>query len=229
MGTRAVIQIVGCAEMPAEKKGEYTSAVRLYRHSDGNPQSCLPAIAAAITMMDRLVDKSLLWEREKVRHIAVESMAYAIVANSMSNRGLTAVIEQIEMDSPSLQQLGDQSDLEWLYVVDCEQRLVNVYSSKQGYPDGGKKLYTATPTEHLEAGFFSQAEAVFREEYIPEAQEIVLKEFAEGVQAVAATGWHYNEIADPYLAYVQKEQASYVAQSGASFAGLNQVVSAFCI
>lgn len=191
MGTRSVIQVVGCTDTPPDQAGAYSGSVRLYRHNDGDPRDCLPAIARSIEMMERLVQTSLLWKREQVRHIAVEPMAHAIIANSMSNISLAVQVEKLYTGAPRLLQLGDQSDLEWLYVVDCKNLLVNVYTSKQGNA-AGQTLYSATPVEHLEAGFFKEAERVFREEYQPEAVDAALTDFADGVKAVAATGWRFN-------------------------------------
>lgn len=228
MGTRSVIQVVGCTDTPPDQAGAYSGSVRLYRHNDGDPRDCLPAIARSIEMMERLVQTSLLWKREQVRHIAVEPMAHAIIANSMSNIILAVQVEKLYTGAPRLLQLGDQSDLEWLYVVDCKNLLVNVYTSKQGNA-AGQTLYSATPVEHLEAGFFKEAERVFREEYQPEAVDAALTDFADGVKAVAATGWRFNEWEDPYLRLVQRAARKNAPAPAEPALPEPQVASAFCI
>ncbi len=228
MPTRSVIQVVGCTETPPDQVGAYSGSVRLYRHTDGNPGDCLPAIARSIEMMERLVQTSLSWRREQVRHIAVEPMAYAIIANTMSNYALAAQVEKLYTGAPRLLHLGDQSDLEWLYVVDCKNLVVNVYTSKQGNA-AGQVLQSATPVEHLEAGFFKDAERVFREEYQPEAVDAALTDFADGVKAVAATGWRFNEWEDPYLRLVQRAAKKNAPAHAEPAAREPQVASAFCI
>lgn len=228
MGTRSVIQVVGNTDTLPDQAGAYSGSVRLYRHNDGDPRDCLPAIARSIEMMERLVQTSLSWRREQVRHIAVEPMAHAIIANMMSNYALTAQVEKLYTGAPRLLHLGDQSDLEWLYVVDCKNLLVNVYTSKQGNA-AGQTLYSATPGEHLEAGFFKDAERVFREDYQPDAVEAALTDFADGVKAIAATGWRFNEWEDPYLRLVQRAARKNAPAHAEPASAEPQVASAFCI
>ena len=228
MGTRSIIQVVGNSGSRPDPAGVYSGSVRLYRHNDGNPGDCLPAIARSIEKMESLVQTSLSWRREQVRHIAVEPMAYAIIANTMSNYALAAQVEKLYTGAPRLLHLGDQSDLEWLYVVDCKNLLVNVYTAKQGNA-AGQTLYSATPGEHLEAGFFNDAERVFREVYKPDAVEAALTDFAEGVKAVAATGWRFNEWEDPYLHLVQRAVKKSAPAHAELVSAGPQVASAFCI
>lgn len=228
MGTRSVIQVVGNTDTLPDQAGAYSGSVRLYRHNDGNPGDCLPAIARSIEMMERLVQTSLRWRREQVRHIAVEPMAHAIIANTMSNYALAAQVEKLYTGAPRLLHLGDQSDLEWLYVVDCKNLLVNVYTSKQGNA-AGQTLYSATPGEHLEAGFFKDAERVFREDYQPDAVEAALTDFADGVKAITATGWRFNEWEDPYLRLVQRAARKNAPAHAEPASAEPQVASAFCI
>lgn len=204
MGTRAVIQVVGSNDMtPPGPDGAYSCSVRLYRHHDGGPRECLPEIARSIEMMERLVQESLSWKKNKVRYVAVEPMAHAIIANMMCSHTLAAWIEKTYYCAPTLAQLGNACDLEWLYVVDCKERLVNVYTSKQEN-DAGRTLYSATPVEHLESGFFRESERVFCGEYIPDVADAMFADFTNGVKAVAATGWRYNDLEDPYLKLVQR-------------------------
>lgn len=228
MVTRSVIQVVGCTDLPPDQAGAYSGAARLYRHTDGGPWSCLPDIARAIEMMERLVKASLHWKQQQVRHIAVEPMAQAIVASTMSNYMLAAMLEKLHTGTPRLLHLGDQSDLEWLYVVDCKSQLVNLYSAKQG-DAAGRTCQSATPREHLEAGFFSTAEQVFRKEWRPEFVDTALAEYADGVKAVASTGWSFNEWEDPYLRLVRRAARKTAAAVAEPAVTEPQVVSAFCI
>lgn len=205
MGTRAIVQVVGCSRAVPDKPGAYTGACRLYRHTDGDPGSCMRAIARSIEMMERLAEENVLWQSRQLRHIAVAPMAQAIVAWAMSSNCVPVVLERNCAGVPKLAHLGDQSDLEWLYVVDCNARLVNLYSTKQARPEDcpdGKN--SGTPTEHLEAGFFVDAERVFRRELVPEAVEAALGDVDEGLGLLGAKGWRFNEMPDPYLRLVQQ-------------------------
>jgi hypothetical protein len=160
--------------------------------------------------MESLVEESYKWRSEQKRCMAIESMAHAVIAFAMDSNGLIARIEEEFNTAPRLSQLGDQGDLEWFYVVDCNKRLVNAFTVKQLEVDG-QTQYSGTPKEHLEAGMFTDIERICREEYKPEAADEIINEITEAIQTIEKTGWLFNAAPDPYLRIVQRAQTRKLA------------------
>ncbi len=240
MGTRSIIMVVGNTDEFGEPN-QYKGAIRLYKHCDGDPTGNLRIIADAIGRMEALVEQSFEWRKDKVRRYGVEPMAYAIVVEAMSCSRLGACIEETFQGAPKLAHLGEQSDLEWVYVVDCNKRLVNVYSTKQPTDSRPAGEYSGEPREHLEAGLFDSWE-VYVQEHREEYREEIRRSVEEVRQLVAATGWTLCGEADPYLRLVEranrkKAKAAAVPASAPEApaapcplpVGELPVVSAFCI
>lgn len=241
MGTRSIIMVVGNTDEYGDKPNQYKGAIRLYKHCDGDPTGNLRIIAGAIGRMETLVEESFDWRKDKVRRYGVEPMAYALVAEAMSNSRISTRIEETFQGAPKLAHLGDQGDLEWVYVVDCNRRLVNVYSTKQPTDARPQGEYSGEPRGHLDAGLFDSWE-VYVQEHRKEYQDEIRKAVEEVRQLVAATGWTLCGEADPYLRLVERANgkkakavavpASAPEAPAASWplpVGERPVVSAFCI
>lgn len=202
MGTRSIIMVVGDPARHSDKP-EYKAGIRLYRHCDGYPEGNLPAIAGAIKRMEALVEQSGEWHTKQVRRYGVESMAYAIVAEGLGNAKPEILIEEVCKGAPNLKDLGNQGDLEWVYVVDCIERLVNVYSNKQPTSDLPDGKYCGVPVEHLGAGLFLSWEKHING-YREESRDEVRKAVENARQFVISTGWALCEEPDPYLRLLEK-------------------------
>lgn len=129
-------------------------------------------------------------------------MVYVIIVNMMSNYVFMVQVEKFYMGVLCLLYLGDQLDLEWLYVVDCKNLLVNVYMFKQGNVVG-QIFYSVMFGEYLEVGFFKDVEWVFCEDYQLDVVEVVFIDFVDGVKVIVVIGWWFNEWEDLYLCFVQ--------------------------
>jgi hypothetical protein len=198
MGTRSIIQVVGCIrEGVSDREGPYSGSIRLYRHWDGDPSYCLPAIARAVEMIECLVKLSFEWKNDKQRYIGVQSMAAAIVACSMCSDRLTARIEETFTSKLDISDLGDQGDLEWLYIVDCSKRNINVYTTKQGI-NNQPGTYSGSPCEHLACGVFMKSNEFFAEEYRADCVKERMAQIDKGFQLVTDAGWSMNSQEDPY-------------------------------
>ncbi|MBY0525575.1 MAG: hypothetical protein K2R98_19375 [Gemmataceae bacterium] len=144
MGTRSIILITG--------KGRHggKQTVRLYRHWDGYPTCNLSTIAEAIEKANELHQKYAMqsWSKDyQLTDMPAQTFADLVVASSIQWDGAAARIDDdngrdcVWHEELSSAHYGNQGDLEWVYVVDVEQRTVKVYGNDYG-----------TPAEHIRRG-----------------------------------------------------------------------------
>lgn len=192
MGTRAIIQVVGSADL-INKSKSYGQSVRLYRHNDGDPKWTLAGIASAIVAIEEKA-------KEKGKSlIAPEPMAVAIEFGSMQSTYLSARIEEVfDNARPKLDDLSNQPDLEWLYVVDVIKKNVNVFTVKER---GG---YSGAPRTHLEASYFTSVRKVYESQLKPEYVDVYVQGWETASAAIRNAGWTLNQAVDPYLAVIQR-------------------------
>jgi len=126
MGTRSIIIVTGNGS-----RGENT--YRLYKHWDGYPSGNLPIIAKALERSAVLLKAEEKFPVRSRAKLSPECLAGLIVGESTGLYGIGARIEDIYSEGFSLKTLGDQCDLEWVYVVDLENRVVEVFG---GFGDG---------------------------------------------------------------------------------------------
>jgi len=178
------------------------SAIRLYRHTDGYPDSVLPDLAQAVGEVERR--RSIFIAEHKPTagaDVGADVIAALIAVYSSSIMGLT--VEQ-EATKPlrgrkwtramlaSL--LGNQCDLEYVYVVDLGIRAVNVYSTKFGV---AASEYSGTPLEHLMAGIAPpDLAAVTVAQYQGDFRAASAEAITSAIADLKMCGWTVVEQAD---------------------------------
>lgn len=116
MSTRSIIVITGSAMYSGSE------TVRLYKHSDGYPSGNLPIIAEALANGKRLLE-----QYKETRPLNVEAMLGLMIGAATSIYGMGAKPEETYREEFKPEHLGDQGDLEWIYLIDLEERTVQVY------------------------------------------------------------------------------------------------------
>lgn len=129
MSTRSIIMIVG--------KGNYNDerSVRIYRHSDGYPSSVLPLIAVVLSKANEQCEAdNRRYNSGKPRVPIVEQVVGLLIGASTDTYGMSVRIDEGEDGKPAIyfekfkvKHLGNQYDLEWVYVVDLNSDSVKVY------------------------------------------------------------------------------------------------------
>jgi hypothetical protein len=177
-------------------------AIRLYRHCDGYPEGMLVDLAQAVAEAERRATEY----RERCKPsgpgpIGADFLASLITVQASSMLGLAV---ELEVTQPLLGRswtrrrlqtlLGQQSDLEYLYVVDIGARAVNVYSTKFGIL---RTDYSGTPLDHLMAGIgpadlAARTAAQYREAYRDECVAAI----HQAIAALQAVNWSVNQEPD---------------------------------
>jgi hypothetical protein len=127
-----------------------TKTVRIYKHCDGYPTGNLPVIADALKNMlgkpckDVKKLNSMLGIQFDVDSIAKEIMTVAELDASNLEAQYKGPLKPAH--------LGNQGDLEWIYVVDLSKKSVDVYGG--GYtgngPQGAYKKGTVDPMRYVD-------------------------------------------------------------------------------
>lgn len=119
MGTRSIIMVV---------ENDYNDGVlRLYRHQDGYPSSVLEDLNNAIERAVRLESENEIRWKDK-KSIPASSMANLILAECATIHGGGAYIEErFEYERFEPKHLGDQEDLEWIYIVNTTTKTIEIY------------------------------------------------------------------------------------------------------
>ena len=178
MSTRSIILVTG--------KNETT---RLYKLSDGYPTGNLPIIADALNKAnEQCKAHSKKWDCEKTP--SVDQVVGLIIGAATCEYGMGARIDQnwdddsqaVFNESFKQTHLGDQSDLDWIYIVNVDEKSVNVYGG--GYTD-------CSPQEHFKKGFADPVKYAnqLRDEFIDDERKAI----KDAVKAVQATGFSVNE------------------------------------
>jgi hypothetical protein len=117
----------------AGKQNTYRLTYRLYKHWDGYPSGNLPIIANALERAALLLKAEEKFPRLSRTDLTAECVAGLIVGESTTISGIGAKIEEVYDNGNVDECLGFQGDLEWLYIVDLSNRVVEVYG---GFGDG---------------------------------------------------------------------------------------------
>lgn len=140
MSTRSIILVTGNDHYNSPK------TVRLYKHCDGYPTGNLSLILEALdTTIKDLKDYNKRWAKlSEPKPMNVSHLVGKIIGASTDVHGIGANIDTYEDDAAdydetfNLKHLGNQSDLEWIYVVDVTKSTVKIYGG--GYTGGSPQI-----------------------------------------------------------------------------------------
>jgi hypothetical protein len=122
MSTRSIIVVHG--------KAQYSPEVfRLYKHHDGYPTENLRIIAEAIERGNAMVEEQKK-ETPPPLHsktLSADTLTGLLVGAATSLYGMGAQVEFHGSGDLKAEHFGDQSDLEWIYVIDTDTRSVRVF------------------------------------------------------------------------------------------------------
>lgn len=162
MSTRSIIVITGKAKYSGE------STIRLYKHSDGYPTGNLPIILQALKQATDQVNahNEIFKSSLSKQSINVEQLTGLVIGASTSVYGIGARIDDDYLNDSTKQAaynqalnkttakqlLGNQSDLEWIYVIDLNKKDVSIYGG--GYtgnvPSVAYKKGAVNPLKYIE-------------------------------------------------------------------------------
>jgi hypothetical protein len=120
MSTRSIIVITG--------KDDYnrSQTTRIYKHSDGYPTGNLAIINNAIERGLRLVSENNSRFKDN-REMNTNCLAGLVLGEATTVYGMGAYIEERFEEELKPAHLGNQWDLEWIYVIDVSAKTVNIY------------------------------------------------------------------------------------------------------
>lgn len=129
MSTRSIIMVTGITLYNQPR------TIRLYKHSDGYPTGNLPLIFEALNKGQKQVGK--FNERFKdSKNLVVDQITGLIIGEASDVYGMGAKIDSEDGDQAVYpekikpEHLGNQGDLEWIYVVDLDVRTLNIYGGR---------------------------------------------------------------------------------------------------
>jgi hypothetical protein len=173
------------------------SVIRLYKHSDGYPTGVLDGIADAIAKGKAMVDDS---NKRFESHVGTKfetklcssTLAGLLIGEFTNEYGMGANIDSNNdnEDEPLAEyhetfspfHLGKQSDLEWIYVIDLNNKTVNVYGG--GYTeDSPQSAYTKGVVSP-----FIEVESYYEDAKAPHIEAI-----SHAIKAIEATGFTFNK------------------------------------
>lgn len=193
MSTRAIIVFIG-------KKDQYSDVrmgYRLYQHSDGYPTHTLPLIRDAIRAAGKLVKGAEVKYSGDTFEVTANMLTGLYIGQSTKLFGMGAKLEEsVQMlTAPTVPEgkprflwdarlsylLGDQGDLEWIYIVDGDKQNVDVFG-------GG---YTGDlPEDTIGKGTVDPL--IYCERLLDEYREAGEKEIASATRSLKRLGWPVN-------------------------------------
>lgn len=191
---KAVIQIIGSNDRNHVEQ-DYTCSTRLFIPHMGSPDYVLNAIAGGIRYMENISGNSALFKNSGVKRLCVDPMAISIRSVGMDSTQIHITGESSYYDlSPTvhIEHLGEEADLDGVYVVDTRMGLVNCYMA-------GKQT---TPEEHLRSGILSETQLI--DEASRNLDDLQVKTLKDAINSIASSRWELNVTKDPYgLLFVQ--------------------------
>lgn len=181
MSTRSFILVKG--------KNSYSEhVIRLYKHCDGYPTENLRLI---YTTFKKCLDEIEKHKGFYKKYFKPEFFAYKLIGESATIYGKGAYVDGFENDTGEyeekfkLEHIANQFDIEWIYVVDLEQKSVNIYGG--GYAGEG-------PQFAFKKGFVNPEK--FIEQLYPKHQSKHLKKIKKFVKGIESLGFSVNKIKD---------------------------------
>jgi len=145
MSTRSIILITG--------KSRYgdPGTIRLYKHSDGYPTGTLGVIQAALAKsINQQREYAERFKEPKPDPVGVEQVVGNLIGESTTVHGQGARVEESFEEPFEPNHLGNQSDLEWIYLVDLDSNAVKIFGG--GYtgqrPQAALKLGPVNPEQY---------------------------------------------------------------------------------
>lgn len=136
MSTRSIIVVTG------KSKYNGVKTTRLYKHSDGYPTGNLPIIEKALMRALRQNQtKAVRFSEPSPQPIGVDQLVGLIIGEATDEYGMGARIDDSGefLEAFKVSHLGDQWDLEWMYIVDLENKTVSIYGGD--FTNGPKAAY----------------------------------------------------------------------------------------
>lgn len=117
MSTRSIIVVTNEIE-----------TIRLYKHSDGYPTDNLILIKESLAKaIDQCKKHFVSYKVNPQRTPRVDQVSGLLVGFSTTCYGIGARIEEKHRGPFVPKHLGDQGDLEWIYIVDLQHQTIGVY------------------------------------------------------------------------------------------------------
>ena len=129
MGTRSIIMVTGLC------KHKQNETYRLYKHYDGYPTGNLDIIRDAIKKGIELRDEyNTRFPEDSARfktHLTPQGLTGLIIGAASSPDGMSTILEERWHQEPlNENMLGDQGDLEWIYIVNTDTQSVGIYGGE---------------------------------------------------------------------------------------------------
>lgn len=172
MSTRSIIVVTGKGRCDKEN-------YRLYKHCDGYPSGNLPVIAEALERGVSIVDEAKK-DLTPSAKLTPDTLTGLLVGACVTVHGMGAEIE--DHTSGECDVLGNQGDLEWVYIIDTDTKSVNVY--------GGHYVSNNTPQKMVKAGTVDPLD--YLDSVSDSYQDKIKQEIEEAVKAVKDTGYEIN-------------------------------------
>jgi hypothetical protein len=150
MSTRSIIVVTGKTSYNQD------STVRIYRHQDGYPTENLALIGSALKIALEQCSEynSKFNQASDPRQPIVDQVVGLLLGASTWVYGMAARIDDDDGEkavySASLkpEYFGNQGDLEWVYVVDLNEKTVNVYGGDYSDPQDHLSRGVVDPTSY---------------------------------------------------------------------------------
>lgn len=183
MSTRSIIVITG------DGKRGTAQTTRLYKHSDGYPTGNLPIIAEALAKAkEQCKETNERFQIDNPRGPSVEQVTGLLIGSATDTYGMGARLDDdgdgktaVYNEKFKPKHLGNQGDLEWVYVVNLDNNTVKVFGG--GYTGDG-------PQSAYKKGVVDPRE--YATQLKEECQANELQEIETAIKAVEDAGFKLN-------------------------------------
>lgn len=171
MATRSAIIVTGPSRFGA------VSTFRLYKHWDGYPTDNLPLIERALHRAQKLI-------RENDDVLSADTLTGLLIGESVTENSIGAKLEY-QGGAFGPDSVGDQGDLEWIYVIDTGAMTLKVYGGSYGARLSDQ---TKDPRTYVKC-------------LIPAAQVSELGTIEQAIREIEAWGMRVNPIGEKEKAH----------------------------
>jgi hypothetical protein len=121
----ALIVICG-KNLPSENQNVIT--LRLYKHSEGEPAEVLPILVKATNKANQIVTEIKNTISDADLHPDVLATAFIGEATAYEWQGAALEFQKAGHVKTEPTYLGNQKDIEWVYIVDTDNRSIVIYA-----------------------------------------------------------------------------------------------------